>query len=383
MLLLGADQQFAADVADEASRLGVGRVVSVSTAREALELLCSSTLFSHLILHYETQGEALRDLLSLTAGEPESGVTVAFVGGGSGDLRGIPGWQRVMVVRQPDAAWLALLASGGRVGPPPPAGPLPLPEVLAALDEGRLSAHFQPLVEMGSGRPIGIEALARLDHAAFGVLGPEHFVPSLEQAGHALRLAERIAQQAFSEIEREKLSLGTIILGLNLPLQVLRLPCIVERLETWRGFCSLPPERITIELTETFPVTEPEQLRPVLKRMRAAGYRLAIDDVGASTPNYEALLSLPFAVVKLDKHLVQASGSDTAALDLARHMVDLAHRRGCRVIAEGIEAAADWERMAHIGVDVAQGFLVARPMTARMTAFWLADWRRRQQPRHG
>ncbi len=380
VLLVNDDYHFVASVRAEAAALGGRLVLAVAEPGEALTLLLGSTWFSHVILPAAMPAEALCDLVSLTAGEPDSGATAVLIGEGADEARDIPGWRQVMAVPRPTRGWLAAVLDRSSSHRTRSKKLLPLADLLATLDAGRLYCRYQPLVEMASGQPAAFEILARLDHPAFGMVTPDRFVPALEKAGHALRLAEMVAERAFGDVRDGRLDLCGTALGLNLPLDVLQHPCIAERLEAWRSGTGLPAERIAVELTESYPVVDPERLRPVVQRLRAAGYRLSIDDVGAGTHNYEALLSLPFVSVKLDKELVHASATDSEAMALAERIIDRARRHGCRTIAEGVETAADWKRMAGIGVDWAQGFLVARPLTARVAALWYRDWCRRMQP---
>jgi len=133
-----------------------------------------------------------------------------------------------------------------------------------------------------------------------------------------------------------------------------------------------------VELTETHPVKRPELLLPVLKRLRAAGYRLAIDDVGPNLRDYQDLIGLPFTTMKLDKAVVQDSASSPAARRFLESAIGAAKAAGMLVIAEGIEDQAAWARMVALGVDSGQGFLIARPLTAAAAAIWHASWPRRR-----
>ncbi len=381
LLLVGADAGFAASVREEAEALGGWRVLAVAEPREALALLLGDTWFSHLIVPAATPQEILRALLGLTAGEPDSGTMAVLIGEGAEKGRDLPGWGRAVVVPQPRAGWLRPLLAPSWADAAPGENALAPAEALASLDAGRLYTRYQPLVDIASGRLMAFETLARLDHPRLGPLSPDRFVPPLEKAGQALKLAALVAERAFSDLRAHRLDLCGAALGLNLPLGVVQLACLAERLGTWRRGTDLAAERIAIELTESVPVAEPERLRPILQRLRAAGYRLSLDDVGPDTPNYEELLALPFLSVKLDKDLVHASAGSAAALEHTRRIVASAHRHHCRTIAEGVETVADWERMAAIGVDWAQGFLIARPLAAEATALWWQEWQRRNAAR--
>lgn len=281
-----------------------------------------------------------------------------------------------MVVRQPGEGWLGRALTRQPVAPPESV-PVPLDDLLAALAAGRLQTRYQPVVRLADGVPIGLEVLARLEHPALGTLPPDSFVPQIEAAGFAARLAEVVARRAFAEWSGDALLRLELRLAINLPLDVLLLPGAAERLETWRQEAGIDPGRIVIELTETHPIARPELLRPVLQLLRAAEYRLAIDDVGPDMRDYENLIDLPFSAMKLDKAVVGDSAWSPAAQQFLQRAIAAARAAGMIVIAEGVEDHATWARMAALGVDAAQGFLIARPLTAAATGIWHASWPRR------
>jgi len=109
--------------------------------------------------------------------------------------------------------------------------------------------------------------------------------------------------------------------------------------------------------------------------VRALGYRVAIDDVGPAVPSLSELLELPFTSLKLDKDLVIRSADEPAILDFLRDTTMRAHAKGMQVVAEGVETVDTWNRMDGIGVDGAQGYLVARPLPAAAVDVWLDAWR--------
>ncbi len=129
-----------------------------------------------------------------------------------------------------------------------------------------------------------------------------------------------------------------------------------------------------IELTESRPVVDLPGLSAAMDRWRAAGYRVAIDDMGPEMMNQIELFDLPFSVVKLDKHVVLRSEHDPLARSYLQRTVDNAHARSLSVIAEGIENEAMWRRMLELGVEHAQGFLIGRAMPANALPSWLSAW---------
>ena len=375
VLLLSRDAGWSESAHREAAGLPLVRLLSVPDARRAVVLLCSGERFSHLLIHPSAADGLLPDLIGMTTGEAESGIAMVLLGEADPLAEPLQDASRATLVPRTSPGWLgqALAARPEKTGQPEE---LPLDDLLAALGGGRLQTRYQPIVRLSDNAPIGLEVLARLEHPALGTLPPDRFVPQIEAAGFAPSLAEAVVRRAFGEWSGDALAQHDLRLAVNLPLEVVMQPGATDRLEAWREQAGIDPGRITVELTETHPVSWPEILRPVLHGLREAGYRLSIDDVGPAMPNHEALFDLPFTSMKLDKEVVHASAHSAAALRFIEGATAAAQRAGLLVIAEGIETAEDWARMERLGVGAMQGFLIARPLTAVATTIWLAAWTR-------
>jgi EAL domain-containing protein (putative c-di-GMP-specific phosphodiesterase class I) len=167
-------------------------------------------------------------------------------------------------------------------------------------------------------------------------------------------------------------------MALNFPLDVLLVPESIQMLDAERDAAGIAAAQVIIELTESQPVDDLVALRRATERLRAGGYRVVIDDVEPGIAHLDGLLDLPFNGVKLDKDLVRQLGSDFEAHAFAQRLIDAAKRRGLMVIAEGVEDAATWERLTQLGVDLAQGFFAARPLSAVAVPLWLRRWDKRR-----
>jgi EAL domain-containing protein (putative c-di-GMP-specific phosphodiesterase class I) len=377
VLLLSRDACWTESARREAAGLPMVRLLSANDARDAVTLLCRGERFSHLLIHPSAADGLLPDLIGLTAGEAESGISMVLLGEAGALALPMQDAGRATLVRRASPGWLGQALAARNVAMAPFMAELPLDDLLAALGAGRLQTRYQPVVRLLDGEPLGLEALARLEHPGLGTLPPDRFVPQIEAAGFAAQLAEEVVRRAFGEWRDDALQQLNLWLAVNLPLDVLMRPGATDRLEAWREQAGIDPGRVMVELTETYPVASPELLRPVLDRLRGAGYRLAIDDVGPAMSGHEAVIRLPFTTMKLDLEVVHASAHSEAALRFIERAMVAARRSGLMVIAEGIETADDWERMQRLGVDAAQGFLIARPLTAVAAAIWHAAWPRR------
>jgi EAL domain-containing protein (putative c-di-GMP-specific phosphodiesterase class I) len=261
-----------------------------------------------------------------------------------------------------------------RIATPTAARTLEDADLHRALAEARIGVLYQPIVHMGNGLPVGLETLARLEDPDYGTLEADHFIPQIEDAGLAWPLTEAVVRQAFIDWGGGRLRRLGLTLALNVPLDVLLIPATMNWLDTHRREAGLGPDEIVIELTESRPVDDFPALGGVIAALRRTGYGLAIDDVGPAVPDHEALLRLEFSALKLDKHLVQESGSSSAVFELLRSIIRAASAAKLTVIAEGVENATTWDRLHRLGAHHAQGFFVARPLPASGIAAWHQDW---------
>jgi len=243
-----------------------------------------------------------------------------------------------------------------------------------------IETRYQPIVRMTDRKPIALEVLARMNHPVRGTLRPDRFVPQLENAGLAPALTKAVTHRAFVDMATPALAPHGLEIALNFPLDVLLVPQAMTLLDTQRARAGIAAGQIIIELTESKPVEDVADLGRAIERLRAAGYGVVIDDIQPEVPRLRALMELPFTGVKLDKDLVQVLGDDAGLHDFARETVQVAKSRGLSVTAEGVEDAAAWRLLAALGVDMAQGFLIARPMLAVAVPVWLRRWPKRRHP---
>jgi len=347
------------------------RNVDACDARDAVSrLACIVPGYSHLLLQPQSDDGLFDTLVQLTTEAAGSNTKLLLLGGHPTRR------PRLNVIRSatPRSVQEALMvAPRSRKKPAPP---FKLAEIKAALDGGMISARYQPIVRLSDRRPVALEVLARIDHPAQGTILPDRFIPQIEDAGLAARLTELITERALSEIGTLTSPDRPLIITLNFPLDVILRPEAIDRLEAQRQAAGIPAKLIAIELTESMPVHDFPALRTVLERVRAMGYRAAIDDVSPTVSGLAELLTLPFTTLKLDKDIVTLAGNDQATLAFLRATTEKAHQAGMQVVAEGIETVEAWNLMRAAGVDGVQGYLLARPLPAAAVPVWLEAWER-------
>lgn len=252
--------------------------------------------------------------------------------------------------------------------------PLPIGELRSALVEQRVRARYQPIVRVSDCRPVALEVLARLDHPLLGVLPPDRFIRSMESAGLGRRLTEVVLARAFADWSAERLARLDLMLALNFPPDVLSDDAALSRLETLRAGAGIPAARLIIELTEGDPSADLAEIARAAEQLRALGYTIAIDDISREMHTHRALLGFAFTVLKLDKELVRDALTNPASAEFIRFVIFEAHAAGMSVTAEGVEDVAVWRAMEALGVDLAQGYLVGRALTAADVIGWHRDW---------
>jgi EAL domain-containing protein (putative c-di-GMP-specific phosphodiesterase class I) len=370
ILMVGADLRWSRAIRAAAQELGGIAVETVPSGRVALTCLLDPHLvYTHLLLNPARDDGLGRSILGITCEEDGSGCEMLLLGRSAG----MPSHACVIPGPTREAIRMALMM-GCRDAPRAP------PSVAAlrgALADGRIETRYQPLVRMKSGALAGFEALARLFRVGQGMLSPEYFVPRIEHAGLAGELTRLVSARSLADMASLAPGLPDATVALNFPLDVLLLPDALRQLDADREAAGIARKRIVIELTESRAVDDVPQLRRVVDRLLDTGYRTALDDISPGMPHYEALLDIPFTAVKLDRDIVLRSAQTKADSDFVKRVIAAARQRGMNVVVEGVEDARTWHRMRKAGADLAQGFVVGRPMPAAVLPAWLEAWRAR------
>jgi EAL domain-containing protein (putative c-di-GMP-specific phosphodiesterase class I) len=241
----------------------------------------------------------------------------------------------------------------------------------AALAEGGIAAHYQPIVRLADGALDTVEVLARLRDPRLGVIPPDVFVPLIERAGLSEQLMKAVLITGLPELRRLAALPGHVPAAFNLPLEMVLRADSLHWMDDQRARLGLDTSDLAVELTESHPVVDLPGLARALERWTASGYRMSIDDVTPGLANHRALLDLPFHYAKLDRSVTRDSAASPAIADFLGDFVAAAQSRGKQVIAEGIENVADWARMRALGIDLAQGFLISPALPAPAIAGWM------------
>ena len=245
-----------------------------------------------------------------------------------------------------------------------------------ALLNNRLHMAYQPKVSLVDGTLKRVEALVRWDHPERGAISPSQFVPLAERHGLIDQLTQWGLRTALRQWRAWRAQGIDTTLAFNisaLSLDQLDFPDLVERIAK---ALEVPPEALVLELTEG--ATQPlVKLMDTLTRFRIKGIGLAIDDFGVGYSTLMQLRQLPFTELKIDRFFVEDSATARDSMLIVRSIIELAHGLDLTVTAEGVETTAQLRLLRRLGCDVAQGFLIARPLAPEALGPWLEEWRDR------
>jgi EAL domain-containing protein (putative c-di-GMP-specific phosphodiesterase class I) len=257
-------------------------------------------------------------------------------------------------------------------GPPAPLPPEPAAALRDGMERGEIGVRYQPIVRVFDRKPVMLEALARW-HRKDATIPPAAFVPIAEKFGLLNALSAEVTRCVARDLPSlpRALRLGVSV-NLSLPLLLSSdlLP-VVERVVRRTG---LHPSKLVFELTESEEVKDRSALRRTLVRLRAAGHCVLLDDL-AQRDERRPLLDLPFNGFKLDRRFVEAMPDDAAARREARELMRHAEKHGQMVVAEGVSDERVWRTVRSLGIHLAQGFAVGRPLPPSALPVWLPVWR--------
>jgi diguanylate cyclase (GGDEF)-like protein len=250
-----------------------------------------------------------------------------------------------------------------------------LGEVRGALERDEFDLHYQPKIDLGSGRVTGVEALVRWRHPTRGLLMPMTFIPLVEQTALVGPITLRLIDQALAQAVRWRRRGLDLDVAVNLSARNLLDRELPSQIAALLARHALPADRLTLEVTESATLVDPERAIEVLGMLGESGCGVSIDDFGTGNASIGYLATLPASEVKIDRSFVAGICESDRTEAIVRSIVDLARDLRLRVVAEGIETVAVMERLVALGCDVGQGFLISRPLPAAELTAWLASIR--------
>ena len=236
-------------------------------------------------------------------------------------------------------------------------------DLYSALERGELILDYQPILA-ASGDLVGAEALVRWDHPTRGRLTPDEFLEVAERYRLTPSIAQRVLDVALADLHRWRTGGSTVRMSVNVSASDLRDERLVDSVASALLKHDVPPASLTVEITETAMMRDPETARSVMRALHALGVELAVDDYGTGYSSLEYLLRLPINEIKLDRAFSADLADERRSVAIVRSTVDLTHALGLRMVAEGVEDAGTLGILQDLGCDLVQGWHLGRPMPA-------------------
>ena len=245
-------------------------------------------------------------------------------------------------------------------------------ELREGLERHQLLLHFQPKVEIATGRIVGTEALVRWQHPRRGLLMPDKFIAVAEQTGLVAPLTRWVLTDALNHCQGARRDGIELRVSVNLSARSLHDPHLVEMVEDALKDTGAGPNQLTLEITESAIVLDPKRAEQALARLQRKGIRLSIDDFGTGYTSLASIKRLPVDEIKIDKSFVAGMLSDDKDAMVVRSIVELGHNLGLRVVAEGVENLETLDALAVLGCDEAQGYYINQPQACEVLKEWFA-----------
>lgn len=257
--------------------------------------------------------------------------------------------------------------------------PFPATEVARAIELGELFNVYQPKVDARSGAFVGIESLVRWRHPTHGTVFPDQFIGVAEDNELIDGLTRLVLTNALAdgaELVRRGVDLRVAVNVSMDNLTTFSFADFVIGAIARQGF---PADKLILEVTESRLMRDRLAPLDILARLRLKHVSLSIDDFGTGGSSLVQLRDVPFDELKIDRSFIHGAHSDATSRAIVEGSVAMARRLGIKVVAEGVEDADDWRFVRHVGIDIVQGYFVAKPMALEDLVVWQGNWELRRE----
>ncbi|NRQ49600.1 putative bifunctional diguanylate cyclase/phosphodiesterase [Aeromicrobium stalagmiti] len=247
-------------------------------------------------------------------------------------------------------------------------------ELRKGIADGQIEVWYQPQLDAATMQVSGLEALVRWRHPTQGLISPVSFLPAARRAGLMGRLSDVVARQAVLDL-RARLEVGLDVrVAVNCAPPELLGPSFLPQLYTSLAELEIPADCLVLEVTEDSFLSDPQATRDILLELRSHGVQVSIDDYGTGFSSLTYLRNLPVQELKIDRALIANVATDDRSRMIVASTIQLAHALDMRIVAEGVENAADLAALVAMGIDTVQGYHLARPMPSSRINEWVRDW---------
>jgi len=251
-------------------------------------------------------------------------------------------------------------------------------ELNEALQKHQLILHYQPQINMKTGRIESVESLVRWQHSERGLLFPDQFITLAEENNLIDKLTEEVLSIAVKQ-NKTWISEGLEIpVSINVSAQNITSLNLPELLKALTDKHAVTAENITLEITESAVMSKLTSSLDVLNRLRMKGFSLSIDDFGTGYSSLSHLYRAPFTELKIDRIFVANMIENAEALIIVKICIMLGQMLGMKLVAEGVETQEVWNELEKLGCDIAQGYFMAKPMPADKLIPWVDQWEKKK-----
>ena len=233
-----------------------------------------------------------------------------------------------------------------------------------ALRDGEFRLQYQPLVHLDTGEIGGVEALIRWHSPSRGLVSPIDFIPIAEESGLIVDIGQWVLETSAAQVAAWRRKFPDLMLNVNVSGHQLSHPRFADNVMRALAVAGLPSSAVTLELTESVLMSDPDNAVRALGSLRELGVQLSIDDFGTGYSSLAYLRELPVDELKIDRAFIARAELTDEDLALVRTIVELGHILGLRVVAEGIENAAQLDALRRLGCSLGQGYHLCRPRDA-------------------
>jgi diguanylate cyclase (GGDEF)-like protein/PAS domain S-box-containing protein len=234
-----------------------------------------------------------------------------------------------------------------------------------AIEGGQFVVHYHPLIAIANRRIVGLEALVRWEHPQLGLVPPGKFIPIAEESGLIVQIGEHVLRTVCEQVMRwQSAQVPIVPVAVNWSAIQLQRQSVVEVIHRILGETGMQPNLLSLEITEGALMRNARQHASALQVLRDSGVRIQIDDFGTGYSSLSYLRELPIDTLKIDRSFINHVDENLADQAIVSAILAMAKSLGLRVVAEGIETAAQLEVLHHHGCEVAQGFYFSRPLPA-------------------
>jgi EAL domain-containing protein (putative c-di-GMP-specific phosphodiesterase class I)/FixJ family two-component response regulator len=250
-------------------------------------------------------------------------------------------------------------------------------ELRRALSNNELINHYQPQVELGTGRVVGVEALVRWQHSSDGLVYPDQFVGTAEDDGLIDDLTRIVLANALAQARQWHDAGMGLQVSINVSMDNLVALDFADYVAHEVEKSGVPLASIVLEVTESRLMKNPLVPLDILTRLRLKHIGLSIDDFGTGHSSLAQLRDIPFDELKVDRGFVHGASEYAPLRAIVEASLGMAQHLGMKTVAEGVEDQQDWDFLRGTGCDLAQGYFIARPMAADAVLAWIPEWESR------